>query len=53
MIHMLWRGGTIYFFGEDTINTIQSFGLYNIQGMVASPYSLGEYVKFYETNPHS
>jgi len=53
MIHMLWRGGTIYFFGEDPISTIQSFGLYNIQGMVASPYSLGEYVKFYETNPHS
>src|SRR5262249_13981393 len=51
MVHMLWRGGTIFFFGEDPLSTVQAFGLYNIQSMIASPYSLGEYVQFYETNP--
>jgi acyl-CoA synthetase (AMP-forming)/AMP-acid ligase II len=50
LLYMLIKGGTIFFYGEDPISTIQSFDLYKIQAMIASPYSLGEYLKFFETH---
>jgi acyl-CoA synthetase (AMP-forming)/AMP-acid ligase II len=48
MLHMLWRGGTIFFFGADADSTLDAFDQYNIQTMIASPHGLAEYLKFYE-----
>jgi acyl-coenzyme A synthetase/AMP-(fatty) acid ligase len=48
LLYMLTRGGTIFFYGEDAISTIQTFDLYKVQAMIASPYALGEYLKFFE-----
>jgi fatty-acyl-CoA synthase len=50
LLYMLFKGGTIFFYGEDPISTIQSFGLYRVEAMVASPYALGEYLKFFEAH---
>jgi acyl-CoA synthetase (AMP-forming)/AMP-acid ligase II len=50
LLYMLTRGGTIFFYGEDPIATIQTFDLYKVQAMIASPYALGEYLKFYEAH---
>jgi acyl-CoA synthetase (AMP-forming)/AMP-acid ligase II len=47
---MLWKGGTIYFYGEDPGSTLQAFDLHKIQNMVASPHGLAEFVKFYDAN---
>ena len=51
LLYMLMKGGTIFFFGDDPILTIQSFDLYKVEAMVASPYALGEYLKFFEAHP--
>jgi acyl-CoA synthetase (AMP-forming)/AMP-acid ligase II len=50
LLYMLTRGGTIFFYGEDPIATIQTFDLYKVQAMIASPYALGEYLKFFEAH---
>ncbi len=50
MLYMLWKGGAIYFYGEDPESTLQAFDLHKIQNMVASPHGLAEYVKFYDTH---
>jgi acyl-CoA synthetase (AMP-forming)/AMP-acid ligase II len=50
MLYMLWKGGTIYFYGEDPESTLQAFDLHKIQNMVASPHGLAEYVKFYDAH---
>jgi acyl-CoA synthetase (AMP-forming)/AMP-acid ligase II len=50
LLYMLFKGGTIFFYGEDPISTIQSFGLYQVEAMVASPYALSEYLKFFEAH---
>jgi acyl-CoA synthetase (AMP-forming)/AMP-acid ligase II len=47
---MLCRGGTIFFLGPDPADILQTIGLYKIQGLGTSPYSLGEYVKFFEAD---
>jgi acyl-CoA synthetase (AMP-forming)/AMP-acid ligase II len=50
LLYMLWKGGTIYFYGDDAQSAVQAFDLHKIQGMVASPHGLGEYLKFFETH---
>jgi len=47
---LLSRGGTIFFLGPDPADIVQTFDLYKIQGMATSPYSLGEYLKFFEAD---
>src|SRR5258708_6002506 len=50
LLYMLFKGGTIFFYGEDPVSTIQTFDLYQVQAMIASPYALGEYLKFFEAH---
>jgi acyl-CoA synthetase (AMP-forming)/AMP-acid ligase II len=51
LLYMLFKGGTIFFFGDDPVLTVQSFELYRVQAIIASPYALSEYLKFFEANP--
>ena len=50
LLYVLFKGGTIFFFGEDPVSTIQSFDLYKVQAMIASPYAMGEYLKFFDAH---
>jgi acyl-coenzyme A synthetase/AMP-(fatty) acid ligase len=52
MIHMLSKGGTIFYYGEDPEAMVQAFGLYKIEGMIVAPQGLAEYLKFYEAYPN-
>ena len=47
---LLSRGGTIFFLGADPADILQAIDLHRIQGMATSPYSLGEYLKFFEAD---
>ncbi|MPZ40567.1 MAG: AMP-binding protein [Rhizobiales bacterium] len=47
-LFMLWRGGTMFFYGDSPESTVQALDLYKVQGMVAGPFSLAEHLKFYE-----
>lgn len=51
MIHMLSKGGTIFYYGDDPEGMVQAFGLYRVEGMIVSPQGLAEYLKFYENYP--
>jgi acyl-coenzyme A synthetase/AMP-(fatty) acid ligase len=48
VMHMLSRGGMVMLYGADGASTLQSFNLFEIQNMVASPLALDEYLKFFE-----
>jgi acyl-CoA synthetase (AMP-forming)/AMP-acid ligase II len=48
MIHMLSKGGTIFYYGGDAESMIQAIGLYRIGGVIISPSGLAEYLKFFE-----
>ena len=50
LLYMLMKGGTIFFYGDDAVSTLQSFDLYKVQAMIASTYALGEYLKFFESH---
>jgi acyl-coenzyme A synthetase/AMP-(fatty) acid ligase len=50
LLYMLYRGGTVFFYGEDPVSTLQGFDLYKVQAMIASPYALAEYLKFFEAH---
>jgi acyl-CoA synthetase (AMP-forming)/AMP-acid ligase II len=52
MIHMLSKGGAIFYYGEDPEGMIQALGLYNVEGMIVSPQGLAEYLSFYEAYPN-
>jgi acyl-coenzyme A synthetase/AMP-(fatty) acid ligase len=52
MIHMLSKGGAIFYYGEDPEGMIQALGLYQVEGMIVSPQGLVEYLKFYESYPN-
>jgi acyl-CoA synthetase (AMP-forming)/AMP-acid ligase II len=52
MVHMLTKGGTIFYYGEDAEGMIQALGLYRVDGMIVSPQGLVEYLKFYEAYPN-
>jgi acyl-coenzyme A synthetase/AMP-(fatty) acid ligase len=47
---LLGRGGTIYFLGPDPVDILQTIDLHKIQGMATSPYGLGEFLKFFESD---
>jgi acyl-coenzyme A synthetase/AMP-(fatty) acid ligase len=51
VLYMLGRGGMIMLMGEDTVGTLQSLNLFQMQNMATSPYGLAEYLKFYEAQP--
>jgi fatty-acyl-CoA synthase/long-chain acyl-CoA synthetase len=48
---ILARGGAVFFRGTDPAETLQAFGLYNVQCMIGSPASAGEFVDYYESSP--
>ena len=48
---ILARGGAVFFRGTDPAETLQAFGLYNVQCMIGSPASAGEFVGYYESSP--
>lgn len=48
---ILARGGAVFFRGTDPAETLQAFGLYNVQCMIGSPASAGEFVSYYENSP--
>jgi acyl-CoA synthetase (AMP-forming)/AMP-acid ligase II len=49
-ISLLNRGGTIFFLGPEPEDILQTFDLHKIRGMATSPYSLGEYLKYFESD---
>jgi acyl-CoA synthetase (AMP-forming)/AMP-acid ligase II len=49
-IALLTRGGTIYFLGPDPVDILQMLDLHKIQGMATSPYGLGEFLKYFESD---
>jgi acyl-CoA synthetase (AMP-forming)/AMP-acid ligase II len=51
MLRMLSRGATIFLYGDSPESTLQSFGLYQVQNMVAAPATLAEFLKIYEMQP--
>ena len=50
MLHVLSRGGTFFFPGATPMDTLQTFELYRVQGLIASPGGLSGFLKFYEEN---
>ena len=48
MLHMLSKGGTIFYYGGDAESLIQAIDLYKIEAMIAAPSGLAEYLKFFE-----
>jgi acyl-coenzyme A synthetase/AMP-(fatty) acid ligase len=51
LLYMLWRGGMVMLMGEDSVSTIQSLNLFQVQNIATSPYGLAEYLKFHEAQP--
>jgi acyl-CoA synthetase (AMP-forming)/AMP-acid ligase II len=51
LMHTLHRGGTLFLRGADAGDTLQAFGLYQVQAMVASPGGLAEFLGYYEQTP--
>jgi acyl-CoA synthetase (AMP-forming)/AMP-acid ligase II len=49
-ISLLNRGGTIFFLGPKPEDILQTFDLHKIRGMATSPYTLGEYLKYFESD---
>jgi acyl-CoA synthetase (AMP-forming)/AMP-acid ligase II len=50
LIYVLSRGGTFFFPGADPMDSLQTFELYKVQGLFASPGGLSGILKFYEAN---
>lgn len=48
---ILTRGGAVFFRGSDAVETMQAFGLYQVQCMIGSPASAAEFVGYYESSP--
>jgi acyl-coenzyme A synthetase/AMP-(fatty) acid ligase len=44
----LSRGGTMFFPGATPMETLQTFELYKVQGLIASPGALSGFLKFYD-----
>ncbi len=51
MVWTLSRGGAVFLRGAEAAETMQAFSLFKVQGMVASPSGLAEFVKLYEDSP--
>jgi acyl-CoA synthetase (AMP-forming)/AMP-acid ligase II len=52
LIETLMRGGMFLFRGSDASQTMQAFGLYQVQVMIASPAGLMEFLNYYEHSPN-
>jgi acyl-CoA synthetase (AMP-forming)/AMP-acid ligase II len=50
LLYVLSRGGTMFFPGASPMDTLQTFELYKVQGLIASPGGLGGFLTFYDTN---
>jgi len=51
ILYVLSRGGTMFFPGASPMDTLQTFELYKVQGLMASPGGLSGFLKFYDANP--
>ena len=51
IVWLLSRGGAVFLRGTDAAETMQAFELYKVQGMVAAPSGLAEFVEIYEQSP--
>ena len=50
ILYVLSRGGTMFFPGISPMETLQTFELYKVQGLIASPGGLGGFLNFYDSN---
>jgi acyl-coenzyme A synthetase/AMP-(fatty) acid ligase len=50
LLHFLSRGGAFFFPGASPMDSLQTFDLYKVQGLFASPGALSGILKFYEAN---
>ena len=50
ILYVLSRGGTMFFPGPSPMETLQTFELYKVQGLIASPGGLSGFLKFYDAN---
>ena len=50
ILYVLSRGGTMFFPGASPMETLQTFELYKVQGLIASPGGLSGFLKFYSEN---
>lgn len=50
-LHVLSRGGTVFYRGCDAAETMQAFGLYKVQCMIAAPIGAAEFLEYYENSP--
>jgi acyl-coenzyme A synthetase/AMP-(fatty) acid ligase len=50
LIYVLSRGGTFFFPGASVMDSLQTFELYKVQGLIASPGGLSGILRFYEAN---
>ena len=51
IVWLLSRGGAVFLRGSDAGETMQAFELYKVQGMIAAPSGLAEFVELYEQSP--
>jgi acyl-CoA synthetase (AMP-forming)/AMP-acid ligase II len=51
ILYVLSRGGTMFFPGVSPMETLQTFELYKVQCLIASPGGLGGFLNFYDSNP--
>jgi acyl-CoA synthetase (AMP-forming)/AMP-acid ligase II len=52
LLRLTYKGGTIFYYGEDPESLVQGLTLYQVQGMMASPEGLSQYLKFYDAYPN-
>lgn len=50
ILYVLSRGGTMFFPGASPMETLQTFELYKVQGLIASPGGLSGFLNFYDSN---
>jgi acyl-CoA synthetase (AMP-forming)/AMP-acid ligase II len=50
-VYLLARGGAVFVRGSDPAETMQALSLYNVQGMVAGPAGMAEFLDYYERSP--
>ena len=51
ILYVLSRGGTMFFPGASPMDTLQTFELCKVPGLIASPGGLSGFLKFYDANP--
>ncbi|HEX5212092.1 MAG TPA: class I adenylate-forming enzyme family protein [Pseudolabrys sp.] len=51
VMYILARGGMVMFRGSEPIETMQAFGLYKVQGIIAAPAAAAEFADYYEKVP--